>query len=132
MILASITLGTKSCCRSLLPSRACHFHGDHIVVAPDVTLNPGGADYGKEFTRKEAARLLLGNFNGDGQTVVIAQPVNVLLGLPKQIPQALTIAFPRARCDSEDIKRMADVGETRGEANESWMLVHHASTSNKV
>ncbi|MGM4919705.1 enhanced serine sensitivity protein SseB C-terminal domain-containing protein [Tardiphaga sp. 813_E8_N1_3] len=110
------------------------FHGDHIV-APDVTrdffkrnpdraflLNPG-SDYGKEFSRSEASRLLAGNFGEDGQTVVIEEPANVLLGMPKQIPDALIAALGHELGALKTVLgAWLMLAKHAGETNESWML----------
>jgi SseB protein N-terminal domain len=83
------------------PSRArAWFKGDHIV-APDKTrdlfgrcpdvpfmLNPG-SDFGKEFTPREIARLLAGQFDEGPQTITLDKPTQVLLGHPKELRRRL-------------------------------------------
>lgn len=110
------------------------FSGDHIV-APDVArtffvqnsgkafvLNPG-SDYGKEFTPGEARRLLDGHFGEDGQTIVIKEPTEILLGHPKIIPDALVAALGR---EFGALKSVTGawilLAHYAGKSEQSWML----------
>jgi hypothetical protein len=104
------------------PSRArAWFAGDHFI-APDKTrdlfarhpgadfvLNPG-SDYGKEFTPHEVERLLAGEFDGGPQRVVTDQPSQLLLGHPKEKPEALIAALTR---------ELAGVKSVRG----AWLML---------
>jgi hypothetical protein len=110
------------------------FSGDHIV-APDVTrnffkrnpdrafvLNPG-SDYGKEFTRSEAGRLLAGHFGEGGETIVIDNPQDVLLGRPKQAPEALIAALGRELGALKTVQGAWLLqAQHAGENQPSWML----------
>jgi hypothetical protein len=110
------------------------FSGDHIV-APDVTrnffkrnpdrsfvLNPG-SDYGKEFTRSEAGRLLAGHFGEGGDTIVIDNPQDVLLGRPKQAPEALIAALGRELGALKTVQGAWLLqAQHAGENQPSWML----------
>ena len=122
------------------PSRAkIWFKSDH-VVAPDKTrdlfsrvsdrsfvLNPG-SDYGKEFTPGEVQRLLAGQFDDGPQTTVIKQPEQILLGMPKQRPEALITALARELGAVTGVHgAWLMLASRAGEPEQSWMIgVDHA------
>lgn len=111
------------------PSRArAWIDGDH-VLAPDkvrmlferhrdaaFVLNPC-SDYGKEFTPMEVARLLAGDFEEpvepvEPATLASAAPTPVLLGHPKERPEALIAALAR---------ELAPIKSVRG----AWLMRAH-------
>jgi hypothetical protein len=117
------------------PSRArAWFKGEHIV-APDRTrdlfgrypdapfvLNPG-SDYGKHFTPQEVKFMLAGHFEDGPQTITTKAPEQVLLGHPKEIPDALIAALGR-ELDAVSSVRGAwlMLASRAGESEQSWML----------
>jgi len=127
------------------PRAKAWFAGDHLV-APETArglfnrfpeaayvLNPG-SDYGKEFTKLEVKRLLAGRFEDGVQTEVIKEPQQVMLGHPKDKPQALIDALSR------ELSAVAGVSGAwlmlamrAGQADQSWMLgVEHSGDWNAV
>lgn len=109
------------------------FSGDHIV-APDVTrnffkrnpdrafvLNPGSY-YGKEFTRSEAGRLLAGHFDEGGETIIIDRPEDVLLGRPKEMPDALIAALGRELGALKTVRGAWLLQAQHAGESQSWML----------
>jgi hypothetical protein len=117
------------------PVRAHAFLKDDHVIAPDTArglfarypsasfvLNPG-SDYGKEFTVAEIKRLLAGQFDDGPQTTVIEEPEQILLGHPKQIPNALIAALAREFSAVPSIKgAWIMLAHRAHEAEQSWML----------
>jgi hypothetical protein len=117
------------------PSRArAWFKGDH-VVAPDrtrdlfsrypdapIVLNPG-SDYGKDFTPSEVKRLLAGQFDDGPQTITTTAPEQMLLGHPKEIPDAVIAALGR---ELDAVKSVHGawlmLASRAGESEQSWML----------
>jgi hypothetical protein len=117
------------------PSRAkAWFAGDHICAPetsrglfnrfPDAAyvLNPG-SDYGKEFTRPEVKRLLAGHFDDGPQTEVLTEPQQVMLGHPKEKPQALIDALSREFSALGGVTgAWLMLAMRAGQADQNWML----------
>jgi SseB protein C-terminal domain/SseB protein N-terminal domain len=115
--------------------------GDHIV-APERTrdlfgrypdapfaLNPG-SDYGKEFTPAEVKRLLAGRFDDGPEVTTVPAGEKVLLGHPKEIPDALIAALGRELGAVKSVRgAWLMLAMRAGQSEQSWMLGvdHHGS-----
>ena len=91
-----------------------------IVAAPDrardlfgrypdapFVLNPG-SDYGKDFTPTEVKRLLAGVFDDGPRPVTIQAGEKVLLGHPREVPEALIAALRRELSVARRARSLAD------------------------
>jgi hypothetical protein len=118
------------------PSRARTWYtGDHII-GPDLTrdlfgrypsapfvLNPG-SDYGKDYTPGEVARMLAGEFDMQApQTITTQASEEILLGHPKEIPDALIAALARELGAVKSVRgAWLMLASRAGEPQQSWML----------
>jgi hypothetical protein len=116
------------------PSRAkTWFTGDHLV-APDrarelfgrypdapFVLNPG-SDYGKHFTPMEVRRLLAGVFDDGPLPITIQADQKVLLGHPREIPEALIAALRHELSAIGVNGAWLMLATIPGQSEQSWML----------
>lgn len=74
-----------------------------ITRGADLMLNPGSA-YGKEFVKEEVERLLDGTMWKPSQTYVAEKDTKILIGQPKNYPQALVDTLSRLFKNVRDVK----------------------------
>ena len=74
----------------------------NIVKGSDIVLNPG-SEYGKLFTAKEIQQIMEGTLGSPSSTFVAEKDTTVLIGQPKNYPDALVDALRKLYKTEKDV-----------------------------